>query len=125
MYQYYNPNPTGRTMVGDCSIRAIAKALGVDWEKAYAMVVVNGFRMGDVISSDTVWGSVLRMNGFVRENLPHYCKDCYTIRDFVRDHPEGIYVIGTGSHVVTAIDGTYFDTWDSGDETPIYYWYRR
>ena len=42
MYQYYNPNPTGRTMVGDCSIRAIAKALGVDWEKAYAMVVENG-----------------------------------------------------------------------------------
>lgn len=125
MYQYYNPNPTGRTTVGDCSIRALAKALGIDWEKAYAMVVVNGFRMGDVISSDSVWGAVLRMNGFVRENLPHYCEDCYTIKDFVRDHPKGIYVIGTGSHVVTAIDGVYYDTWDSGDETPIYYWTRR
>lgn len=122
MWKYYNPNPTGRTMVGDCSVRAISKALGVPWEKAYAMVVVNGFRMGDVMDSDSVWGSVLRMNGFKRENMP--CKDCYTIREFVDEHPKGIYVLGTGSHVVTAIDGDYYDTWDSGDEIPIYYWYK-
>ena len=28
----YNPSPTGRN-VGDCAVRAIAKALGTDWEK--------------------------------------------------------------------------------------------
>ena len=35
-YVEWNPNPVGRK-VGDCSIRAISKALGVDWETAYAL----------------------------------------------------------------------------------------
>ena len=124
MFVYYNPNPVGRTSVGDCAIRAVAKALDVDWEKAYAMIVVNGFRMGDVASSNAVWGSVLRMNGFKRENIPNMCPDCYTIKEFCTDHPKGVYVVGTGNHVVTVIDGDYYDTWDSGDEMPLYYWYK-
>ena len=28
---WYNPSPTGRN-VGDCAVRAIAKALDIDWE---------------------------------------------------------------------------------------------
>lgn len=55
-FVYYNPNPTGR-MVGDCAVRAISKALDIDWELAYAKIIVNGFRMGDMPSSDSVWGS--------------------------------------------------------------------
>lgn len=125
MYKYYNPNPTGRTTVGDCSIRAVSKALGIDWEDAYALIAVNGFRMGDVISSNAVWGSALRMRGFKRENLPNYCPDCYSIREFARDNPVGTYVVGTQNHVVTIIDGDWYDSWDSGDEIPLYYWTKK
>lgn len=32
---YYNPNPMSR-IVGDCAVRAISKALDIDWELAYA-----------------------------------------------------------------------------------------
>ena len=38
------------------------------------------------------------------------------------DNPEGVYVVGLDSHVVAVIDGIYIDTWDSGNEIPIYYW---
>ena len=65
MWVRYNPNPTGR-MVGDCAVRAVAKALDVDWETAYDMIALNGYYMGDMPSSDSVWGSVLRQNGFYR-----------------------------------------------------------
>lgn len=123
MYRYYNPNPVGRS-VGDCSVRAISKALGVDWEKAYAMIVVNGFRMGDVISSDTVWGSVLRMNGFNRLAIPSTCPDCFTIEEFCEYNPKGIFVLGTGGHVATVVDGDLYDSWDSSGEVPIYVWYK-
>lgn len=118
------PNPSGRS-VGDCSIRAIAKALDIDWEDAYAKVVVNGFRMGDMPSSDSVWGSVLRMNGFYRESLPNECPDCYTAEDFCRDHPKGVYVLGFGGHVATVVDGNLFDSWNSLNEVPQFYWHRR
>ena len=33
-YKYYNPNPVGRS-VGDCTVRAIAKALDQTWEETY------------------------------------------------------------------------------------------
>lgn len=123
MYLYYNPNPAGRS-VGDCAIRAIAKALDIDWEDAYAKVVVNGFRMGDMPSSDSVWGSVLRMNGFYRKALPNTCPDCYTAEDFCIDHPEGTYVLGFGGHVATVVDGDIYDSWNSSNEIPLYYWGR-
>ena len=98
MYREYNPNPVSRR-VGDCAVRAIAKALDTDWETAYIMLVTNGFAMGDMPSSDSVWGATLRQHGFYRESLPNDCPDCYTAEDFMSDHPNGTYVLGFGGHV--------------------------
>lgn len=124
MWQKYNPNPTGRA-VGDCAVRAIAKALDTDWESAYLMIAINGYQMGDMPSSDSVWGSVLRQNGFYRTAIPNTCPDCYTAEDFCRDYREGVYVLGFGGHVATVVDGDLFDSWDSSQEIPQYVWYRK
>lgn len=124
MYIEWNPNPTGRK-VGDCSVRAISKALDKDWETAYALIVVKGFEMGDMPSSNITWGSVLRQYGFVRRAVDNTCPDCYTVADFCADHPEGTYVLGLDRHVVTVVDGDWYDAWDSGAETVIYYWERK
>lgn len=124
MYIEWNPNPTGRK-VGDCSVRAISKALDKDWETAYALIVVKGFEMGDMPSSNITWGSVLRQYGFVRRAVDNTCPDCYTVADFCVDHPEGTYVLGLDRHVVTVVDGNWYDAWDSGAETVIYYWERK
>lgn len=124
MWMEYNPNPAGRR-VGDCSIRAVAKALDTDWETAYALIVTNGFAMGDLPHSDSVWGSVLRQHGFSRSAIPNTCPDCYTAEDFARDHPRGTYVLGFGGHVATIVDGNLYDSWDSSNEIPQYLWYRK
>ena len=121
---YFNPNPAGR-MVGDCAVRAVAKALDTDWETAYAMIAANGLWMSDMPSSNSVWGAVLREHGFYRENIPNKCPDCYTAEDFTKDHPKGTYVLGFGTHTACVKDGTLFDSWDSSQEIPQYYWYRK
>ena len=118
---YYNPSPAGRN-VGDCAVRAIAKALGVDWETAFALIAANAFQMSDMPSSNAAWGSVLRQHGFMRSALPPTCPDCYDAADFAKDHPHGIYVLGFGNHVATVKDGRLFDSWDSSKEIPQYYW---
>lgn len=123
MWVEYNPNPAGRR-VGDCSVRAVSKALDIDWEQAYIKMMVAGYNMADMPSSNSVWGAVLRENGFYRKNIPNTCPDCYTVEDFCVEHPEGTYVVGTGTHVVTVVDGNYYDAWDSGKEIPMYYWER-
>lgn len=123
MWREFNNNPTGRS-VGDCAVRAVSVALGIDWEQAYILIAAAGFSMGDVISSNSVWGVVLRQHGFSRYNLPASCPDCYTFDDFARDHPKGIYVLGTGTHVATVIDGVIYDAWNSSNEIPQYYWHK-
>lgn len=121
LWRKYNPNPVQRS-VGDCAVRAVAAALGVDWETAYAMIAENGFLMGDMPSSNSVWGAVLRQHGFTRHAIPNTCPDCYTMERFAEDHPEGIYVVGTGNHVATIRDGWLLDAWDSSMEVPVFYW---
>ena len=120
-WRNYNPSPVGRN-VGDCSVRAVAKALNTDWETAYAMISLNGYLMGDMPSSNAVWGATLRQEGFKRYAIPNSCPDCYTIEQFAEDHPKGTYVVGTGNHVVTIRDGLVFDSWDSTREIPQFYW---
>ena len=124
MWVEWNPSPVG-ARVGDCSVRAVAKALDTTWENAYLLIAIQGYRLYDVISANSVWGSVLQQHGFTRYNLPTDCPECYTVRDFCNDHPIGTYVLGTGSHVVTAVDGSYFDTWDSGNEIVAYVWHKK
>ena len=123
MYIEWNNNPVGRR-VGDCSVRAISKALDVDWETAYAMIASNGFAMGDMPSSNSVWGAVLRQNGFKKQAIPNSCPDCFTFADFARDNPRGTFVLGTGMHVATVVDGNIYDSWDSSDEIPVFVWFR-
>lgn len=121
MYIYYNPNPEN-LLVGDCVVRAIAKLTDTDWETAYTGVVSQGYLMRDMPSSNPVWGAYLKRNGYKRHTLPDTCPDCYTVNEFCRDYPKGRFLLATGSHVVTVIDGNHYDTWDSGNETPLYYY---
>lgn len=123
MFQYYNPNPVRpEGGVGDCAVRAIAKALGISWEEAYTKLTANGFLMGELPNNDLVWGSVLRQNGFTREIIPNTCPECYTVADFCRDNPEGTFVIKSDGHVATVVNGNLYDSWDSSLNVPIYVW---
>jgi len=124
MWQKYNPNPTGRR-VGDCAVRAVAKALNIDWETAYDLISDAGYNMGDMPNSDSVWGAVLRQNGFYRAAIPNRCPECYTAEEFCRDHPHGVYVLGFGGHVATVKNGILYDAWDSSQEIPQFVWYRK
>lgn len=122
MWEYFNPNPVKAGGVGDCAVRAIAKALGITWEQAYVRLAMNGYLMGDIPNSDLVWGSVLRQEGFHREMIPNTCPDCYTIAQFLEENPSGLFVIKSQDHVATAENGILFDSWDSTMNVPIYYW---
>lgn len=124
-YSYYNPNPAGKS-IGDCAIRAVARALGKTWEDAYVGLAVEGMASGDLPNADSVWGDYLRKNGFRRHLIPEDCPDGYTVSDFARDNPDGMFILSMpGRHVVAVNNGEYCDSWDSGNEVPVYYWARK
>lgn len=124
MWIKFNENPTGRS-VGDCAVRALSVALGTDWDTAFDLLSKNAKAMGDMPSADSVIGSVLRQNGFLRRAIPNSCPDCYTAQDFCRDNPHGVFVLGFGGHVATVIDGNIYDSWDSRSLIPQYVWFER
>jgi len=125
IWKMYNPNPVRSDGVGDCAVRAISKALGIDWEEAFLQLSLNAYMMGDMPSSDAVWGALLRQNGFVREVIPNTCPDCYTVEAFTHDHPDGIFVVKSSGHVATVEDGVLYDSWDSSGAVPMYYWTKK
>lgn len=118
---YYNANPEN-IQTEDCVVRALALFFDDTWEHIYADLTMQGLNMHSMPSANNVWGHYLKQNGYKRVTIPDTCPFCYTIRDFAIEHPIGTYVVGTGRHVVTIIDGDYYDTWDSGGEIAIYYW---
>ena len=120
-FVYYNPNPDRKT-VGDCTVRAITIAMDMSWDDIHTDLCMVSHYIHDMPSSNAVWGEYLYLNGFRRHAIPNTCPACYSIRQFARDYPVGTFVLATGSHVVTVVDGDYYDTWDSGSEIPIYYW---
>lgn len=121
MYIYTNINPAS-AIVGDCVVRAIAFATDSDWDSVYLGLCLQGYLMKDMPNANNVWGVYLRTRGFERHIIPNTCPDCYTVRDFCTDNPIGVFVLATGSHVIAIVDGNYYDTWDSGNEVPIYFW---
>ena len=120
MWIKYNPNPCGKR-VGDCTIRAISKALNQSWDKTYWQMSIFGYLHCDLLNSNNLWTYFLKENGFKMRIILDEYPDYYTVEDFCIDHPKGTYVLGTGSHAVAVVDGCYFDVWDSGSEIPIYY----
>ena len=120
MWQYTNLNPKGKA-VGDCTVRAISLATDNGWMETYLDLCLFGLLMADMHSSNAISTAYLKSKGFKRRTIPDDCPDYYTIEDFCKDHPQGTFVIGTGSHLATVIDSVLWDSWDSRNETPVYY----
>lgn len=116
-----NPNPKGKE-VPDCVVRAIAIALDMKWYDVYDDLCSIGRDECNMPSADSVWGKYLYLQGFEPFLLSSACSRCITIAEFCRYYPLGVYIIGTGSHAVAVIDGNYYDNWNSGMETPTFFW---
>ena len=123
MWIDFNPNPKG-LKVGDCTIRAICAVTGRGWYEVHDELSALSRGMADMPSADRVWWDLLRRYGFRQYRLPDRCPACYTVADFAADHPAGAYVLGPREHAVAVISGDWWDSWDSGDTVPTYYFRR-
>ena len=77
--------------------------------------------MCNMPSADEVIGAVLLEHGFNRFTIPH----TMTAGEFAAHHPLGVYVLAFGGHVAAVRGGQVWDSWDSTNDIPIYYYSRR
>lgn len=118
MYKFYNPNPK-KNRISDCAIRAVCKATGEQWEDVFTELTVLAFAASDMPHANHVWGQYLKKRGFKKKLID---EDIFTVEDFANTHLYGRYVLATPGHAVAVVNGNYYDTWDSGEEKPEYYW---
>ncbi len=135
MWIHYNDNPFDLD-VGDCVIRAISLALNYNWFMVHDELCFLSRKMADMPSSNRVWKQYLANKGCKEQMVQNTCPNCVTVERFARTHSKGRYVLSTceytkanenivvtGTHAVAVIDGNYYDTWDSGGDVPLCYFY--
>lgn len=123
MWKEYNANPVARRG-NDCTVRAISTIMMKSWEEVYIDLCLYGLRGYDMPSANHIWGAYLEDNGYTRHMIPNTCPSCYSVKSFAEEHPKGSYILALNNHVVALRNGSYIDTWDSGDEVVLYYWKR-
>lgn len=120
MWRRFQPNPFNIS-TSDCTVRAVCAVTGLDWRTAHRILCELSGELGEMPDRNRSWWAFLRAIGFTLFRLIDTCPDCYTVADFARDHPHGRYILGPHEHAVAVIDGDWWDSWDSGDTVPTYY----
>lgn len=120
-YVYSNPNPNENKLT-DCSVRAVAKTLGKDWEDAYIGLCAVGHSYKDMPSSPFIIGTYMKEHGFEKKVLPSSYPRCTTVKKFSEENTEGRFLLITENYIVASINGDYFDIYDCGNEEVIYYY---
>lgn len=123
-YKYYQPNKKDiKDEYGDCVIRSLTKALDMDWMQVFEELLPYAREMQCMPNSKPCYERYLADKGLVYKGISN-AKGTKrpTVDRFAKDHPSGIYVLRVAHHLVTVIDGFYYDTWDSGHKSLYGYW---
>lgn len=121
----YNAHPY-QDDIDDCVVRAIATFFDISWDEAYLMIVIQGYKMKLFPNNrNDVWGTLLHEKGCDFYYIQNMCPNCITVERFANDHPHGRYILGTTTHAIAIVNGSYYDTWDSGQEYPVYYFVKK
>ena len=129
-YKYYQPNDLDlQDKYGDCTIRALSKALNVTWLEAFDLTIPM-CRENQV--PNVFFAPVNVRNKFLDElGFDYYGISNKrgsrrpTVAEFARKHKKGTYILNVANHEVACVDGVYYDTWDSGEKSLYGYYEKR
>lgn len=128
-FNYYQPNNKDlKDRYGDCTIRALSKALNTTWLGAFdkAIPLCRKYQVSNIFACPiTVRKLIFKELGFDYVGISNKKgQKRPTVDSFAKDHPTGIYIANVANHEVAIVDGQYYDTWDSG-ECSMYGYFKR
>lgn len=125
-YQYYQPNNKDKDdSFGDCAVRAICKATGKKWLKVFDELIIYARKEQDMPDNSNVYSKYIKNLGFEWVGIKvEKGKKRPTVKVLCKTLPKGTYIVRVNRHLVTIVDGCYYDTWDSGDKC-VYGYYAR
>jgi hypothetical protein len=120
--RYYQPNPN-KKLQADCVVRAMCKAMNKSWDEVYVELCTLGFRIKAMPNDKDTWKQYLDDNNFKYHKITvKRGSKRGTVAEFAEKHKKGTYVLQVANHIVTVVDGYYYDTWDCGSSSLYGYW---
>ena len=123
-YKYYQPNKKDlKDTYGDCVIRALTKALNKSWLEVFDEIIPISRELQCPYGCKPAYETYLKTKGYKWWGLKvEKGKRRLTTKSFCRLYNNGTYILRLSHHLVTVVDGDYYDTWDSGDKSVYGYW---
>lgn len=124
LYKYYQPNKLDmKDTYGDCVIRALTKAVGKDWTGVFDDLVPIARSLQAMPSGKPVYERYLINNAFTYHGISNKKGTKRpTVASFAAEHKSGIFLLRVANHVVTVVDGCFYDTFDCGHKSLYGYW---
>lgn len=128
-FVYYQPNKKDlKDKYGDCTIRALSKALDVSWLEAFDLIIplCREYQVSNIFDApSSIAREMVEKLGFKYTGVSNKKgMKRPTVDSFAKDHPEGTFILNVAHHEVACVDGKYYDTWDCG-ECSMYGWYEK
>ena len=120
LFEYYQPNDKDlKDKYGDCTIRALSKALDCTWLEAFDKMIpiCREMQVANIFAAPvSVRKEMMAKLGFEYTGITNK-KGAKrpTVWKFAKDHPTGRYILNVAHHEVACVDGKYYDTWNSGE----------
>ena len=107
-YMFYNANPE-QNDIWDCSVRALSKALDINWEAAYTILSDYARQRGLMLDS------VESIEAFLDERFERFCDLNMTLGEFADTYSNGVFLVTMPGHITVVEDGIIYDSFDCSD----------
>jgi hypothetical protein len=123
-YKYYQPNTKDiKDKYGDCVIRSLTKAMNKDWLTVFDELHPIAREMQCPYNMKVCYEKYITNNGFKYHGVSN-AKGTKrpTVESFSKTNNKGTYILRVSKHIVTLVDGIYYDTWDCKRKSLYGYW---
>lgn len=123
-YKYYQPNEKDlKDEYGDCVIRALTKALNMEWLQVFDEMQPLSREMQVPFNCRPCYEKYIESKGLIYHGISNKKGTKRpTVDIFAKDHKTGTYILRVANHLVAVVNGFYYDTWDSGEKSLYGYW---
>ena len=117
IYHYYNCNPH-RKLTDDCVIRAITKALRLDYYEVVRLLNLNACEFQCDCLNVKCYEKLLDYDF----DLPHYMSFDLTAQEVANDYKDKILLLRMEGHLSCSLYGDIHDIWDCSNEIITDFW---
>lgn len=124
-YVYFQPNHKDlKDEVGDCAVRSICCAEGLEWLEAYDLMSKYAREVWSPFNCKQGYEHILKKLGYTYYSIgrPKKGQKRPTVESFAKEYKEGIYLPIVANHYVCIKDSCWYDTWNSKNLSVYGYW---